>query len=109
MPVTPYAVGSARVTNCHSGWLRPPAAALSGSLGGMNGVRLAALRKKTPATITKTVMLTLISTSTLVTHLDSRMPTVAMTPSTTTMKTAPTLTGASSPNSEVGSPRKSCR
>ena len=102
-------MGSARVTNCHSGWLSPPAAASSGLLSGMNGVRLAALRKKTPTTITKTVIDTLISTRTLVTHLDSRIPTVATTPSTSTMRTAPTLTGASSPNSEVGSPRKSCR
>ncbi len=54
--------------------------------------------------ITNTVMLTLISTRPLVTHLASRMPTAATVPRTTTIRAAPTLTGASSPKSDVGRP-----
>ena len=50
-----------------------------------------------------------MTTSALVSHFDSRMPTAATTPSTAAISTAPTLTGADSPNSPVGSPSASCR
>ena len=68
----------------------------------MNGVRLAPRTNHAPATTTKTQIATFTTTSALVTRADSRMPRAATTVRTTTTSTAPTLTVASSPNSEGG-------
>ena len=77
-----------------TGCLMPSSPAPAGSADGMNGLRLAALTKNSPATMTKTQMATLTRTSRLVTRADSRMPTMATTPSTSTMPIAPRLTDA---------------
>ncbi len=50
-----------------------------------------------------------MTTSALVTHLDSRMPIIATTPSTSAIAMAPTLTVESSPKSDVGRLRASWR
>ena len=100
----PNAVGSAPVIHCHSGCCSPLRASLSGTglESGTNGARLAALTKKMPTTTTNTQTDTLITTSALVTHLDSRMPIIATTPSTRAMAMAPRLTVDSSPKTDVG-------
>src|SRR5690349_22926934 len=101
MPPMPNAVGSMPATRPISGCFRPPSPAAPWP-GGTNGVRLAPVTNHAPSTITKTQMATLTITSTPVTRADSRMPSTAINVRTTTISTAPTLTGASSPNSDVG-------
>ena len=62
-----------------------------------------------PSTITNTQTETFTTTSALVTHLDSRMPIIATTPSTRAIAIAPRLTLDSSPKTEVGRSSASCR
>ncbi len=103
-PANPNAVGGMPNATCESGRARPVPAppADAGCAGGTNGVRLLRLTKNSPAMTTKTQMATLSRTSAFVTHDDSRMPTTATIPSTSTMSIAPTLTVDDSPNRDLG-------
>src|SRR4051812_25560611 len=107
MPATPNADGAMPNITWERGRpspeVPPPG---TGCAGGTNGVRLAALTKNRPATMTKTQIATLTTTSPFVTHADSRMPTTATTPSTSTMIIAPTLTVDFSPNNDGGRPNR---
>ena len=79
--MTPKAVGSTPEANCHSGCVsRLPPPSAGGALGGTNGTRLEALTKNAPTTMTKRQTETLTTTSALVTHVDSWMPTMATAP-----------------------------
>ena len=109
-PTKPKTDGSSPKSACVTGCLMPSSPLPAGSAGGMNGVRLAALTKNSPATTTKTQMATLTSTSRLVIRADSRMPTIATMPRISTMAMAPTLTVLpSSPNQRVGRSSSSAR
>jgi hypothetical protein len=101
-PATPNADGSRPNTSCDSGWARPEVSSSTGWAGGTNGVRLAALMKKAPATTTNRQIATLTRTSRLVTRDDCRMPMVATPPSSSTMTIAPRLTVLCSPKNAPG-------
>ena len=109
MPAKPKADGSIPNSACPSGCFRPLVPSLTGAAAGMNGVRLDRCTKNAPATMTNRQIATLMTTRTLVTRALSRMPTRATSPSTSTMKIAPTLTIDPSPKIEDGRPNSSCR
>lgn len=99
MPKMPSTTGCSRI--------EPPSG--TGVAGGMNGVRFAASMKKTPTPMISTQTASLTATSTLVSREDWRIPSTATIVSRPMIRTAPMLTGAVSPNSTWGSPKRFAR